>query len=45
MSPTRQSGEGPERRAVRRHIPVLLSDVVVALAPQDGETFIDAVAR
>ena len=37
------SGEGPETALNRsRHIPVLLSEVVTALAPKDGETFIDA---
>ena len=28
-------------KAAARHIPVMLDEVVAALAPRDGETFID----
>jgi 16S rRNA (cytosine1402-N4)-methyltransferase len=43
MTPRRGAGREPEIRGVReRHIPVLLSEVLTALRPQDGETYIDA---
>ncbi len=42
MSPERTSGQPPERRSLRaRHIPVMLGEVVAALKPKDGETYID----
>jgi 16S rRNA (cytosine1402-N4)-methyltransferase len=43
MTPRRGAGREPEHRGVReRHIPVLLSEVLATLRPQDGETYIDA---
>ncbi len=42
MSPERTSGQPPEGRSLRaRHIPVMLGEVVAALKPADGETYID----
>ncbi len=43
MTPGRGSGGEPEsRRREPRHIPVLVSEVLSALAPKSGETYIDA---
>ncbi|WP_072396711.1 16S rRNA (cytosine(1402)-N(4))-methyltransferase RsmH [Hyphomicrobium sp. CS1GBMeth3] len=40
MTPS-NTGKGPVGQDVRAHIPVLLSEVLQALKPADGETYID----
>ena len=41
MTPRGTSGRGPPIRDERRHIPVLLSEVLTSLSPKAGQTYID----